>query len=623
MADLEDYEALEYSVAEDSETEQEFSLSDGADVSFASFSSDQADELISAIASKPSVRNIRSLLSVLRVSAVSDDTDAVPTVAIPAHIIDELSQFAFGEIPTALAKLAGLKPNVPAVKAPHWSRVEPLARAYAGLLTSLLAQASEEEATATLLAACALAAPILIPQPRRLSRLVQRCQDALASGHMDLVLPAHSFLRACVEAPGVPTSTRSAIFRAEYLAYVTCARSVTPLAQKRLALVRDCVIDLYATDLSGLGYETAFGFVRQLATFMRGALHGRVTNIGNARRRAKSTKSSGPSALLTWRFVNGLRCWAALVCAHPTEPTMLQILYPVSELLTGFLRVVPASIALAPARLNVCAILCALAERTGALIPTAPALLETLAALAGAAESQETAKSVRGRRLARDALVDLSCVLRVPKAVAAGRNYRDTVVVDSLHLILEYAAAHAYSAALPEHLVPIVRELRALGKIFGASKASFAAPYSQACTQTAKKLEAGASWLKAQRESLTVSPADLEAVGAWERALAAKGESPLAVALEAARAERASEHRTFTATPDEFQRPRRGRDAAEEELSDSESESVLVSDDGELDEDDSGSEDEEELSDVAPTPKRRRVTFTADAGDDAIVPLDL
>ena len=75
--------------------------------------------------------------------------------------------------------------------------------------------------------------------------------------------------------------------------------------------------------------------------------------------------------------INCLELWAKLLAAKADEPELRPLIYPVTQLLLGAARLVPAP-AYFPLRLRCARALNRLGEATGTFIPVAPILLEVL-----------------------------------------------------------------------------------------------------------------------------------------------------------------------------------------------------------------------------------------------------
>lgn len=357
--------------------------------------------------------------------------------------------------------------------------------------------------------------PYLVPHRRLCREHIKILLELWSSAAPNVRIAAFLAIRR-IAAAGDATVV-DVCLRGAYHGLVRNCKTTTIHTLDSINLLKNSASELYALDL-GASYEHAFGFIRQLAIHLRACLQ------------AKTRESF--QHVYNWQFLHCLDFWALVLgqtCAverdDPSPSPMQPLLYPLVQVATGALRLLPTS-RYFPFRFHVVASLLRLAQRTAVYIPLAPYLVDVF-------DAPELQRRSKPSTLAP---LNLDVTLRAPANYVRTRTYADQVAAEAAHLLLEFFAGQARSIALPELVVAPTVQLRRLLKTAAKAQAGGAnAAWTSQVRGVLDKAAQNAQWIQARRADVEFAPNDLSAVQRFLADEAADSEAPLEVALRLAR----------------------------------------------------------------------------------------
>eukprot|EP00899_Mesostigma_viride_P025298 jgi/Mesvir1/5953/Mv00712-RA.1 len=366
-------------------------------------------------------------------------------------------------------------------KSPRWKKLEPLVKTFLGNALHVLAQMTDNEMVAFTLRRLSFSITMLAAFPKIARKFLKTVLDLWGKSEGVVQMQAFLFIRQmCISIP----SFMEPALKGVYKAFTANAKFVTATSIRNIHFMTNCVVELYALD-ADVAYELAFTYIRQLAILLRSAL-------------TLKTKDSY-RGVYNWQFINCCDLWVKLLCTAPEEKLSLRpLVYPLSQVITGVMRMVP-TLRYFPLRLHAVRQLNALAAATGHFIPVAPVLLE----LFHFADFKRPPKAVQYGG------VDLDLVLRVTKQAVRSRGYQEDAVSRALLYLTEHLAQWAYSIAFPELAFPVLVQLRKLAKEVKVDR------FRIQLKQLAEQIEANAAYVSKKRDGVSISPKDVAAATAF------------------------------------------------------------------------------------------------------------
>lgn len=307
--------------------------------------------------------------------------------------------------------------------------------------------------------------------------------------------------------------------RGAYQSLVRSTKLTTVHTLPSINLMKNSATELYALDAAA-SYQAAFGFIRQLAIHLRNAL--------------KTRSPDTLQSVYNWQYLHCVDFWSIVLSAAcdrerveatGQESELQQLIYPLVQVATGAVRLVPTS-RYFPLRMHLLRSMLRLMQRTHIYVSLSPLLLEMI----GASEFTRKAKGSTLKPL------DLTTTLRAPTSYLKTRVYADQLAEEVPHLLLEFLATQSRSIAFPELVVPMTAQLRRTlkhGTTKGSSPSS--AKLSANCKQILAKIDSNARFVETKRRSVDFAPNNLKAVKRFLRDGDDKSETPLEAALRLAR----------------------------------------------------------------------------------------
>lgn len=278
-------------------------------------------------------------------------------------------------------------------------------------------------------------------------------------------------------------------FKGLYLAYAQACRSTSRQALPHIVLMSSCYVDLCAVDAHA-AYRHAFVYIRQLAIHLRNAI--------------QKASPDASRQVYNWQYVNCLRVWAQVLCAHARSTTapLRQLVYPLVQVCLGTARLLP-SIRYASLRLQCARILNQLAVELRVYVPVAPLLLEAL-------QFAELSKAPKASKA--DKPVDWATMVKASAADCAQRSYQEGLVQETLYLLAEHLHSTCCSIAFPEMAAPTVLALRT------TAKQTKIVALQKRCKRLLVQVEAQAKYIAQKRDLVEFAPSDATAAAEFLKA---------------------------------------------------------------------------------------------------------
>ncbi|ROT35018.1 Noc2-domain-containing protein [Sodiomyces alkalinus F11] len=401
---------------------------------------------------------------------------------------------------------------------------------------------------------------------------------------------------------------RETTLKAIYQGFVQSARVTNHNTLPGINLMKNSAAELWGMD-QGVGYTTAFTFIRQLAIHLRNSI---VHN-----------KDAAFRIVYNWQYTHSLDFWSTVLAEHCSaariaeagkESQLKLLIYPLVQVTLGAARLIPTATYF-PLRFHLLRALLRLSRATGTYIPLAPLLLEVL----------DSAELRRAPKPASLKPLDFRAAYKAPKAYLRTRVYQDGVGEQVAELLAEFFAVWCKNIAFPEMALPVTILLkrwlkrvrrgetrgppskndgkgkgRGKGKGKGKGKSDKSgggnrnAKVSGAIVLVVQKLEANAAFIEEKRSKVDFAPKDRTQVEAflrdfdWEK-------TPLGAYVVAQRKLRAEKLKMMEDARREDDRRRREEEGGDIEFQDEEDDAGEEINGAEEDEeeDDDGFDDDE------------------------------
>jgi nucleolar complex protein 2 len=372
---------------------------------------------------------------------------------------------------------------------------------------------------------------------------------------------------------------RELVLKATYQGLVQGCRVTNANTLQGINLMKNSAAELWGID-QGVGYTTAFTFIRQLAIHLRNSI---VHNKNDAYR-----------IVYNWQFTHSLDFWSCVLAEHCSpvkeaeagkESQLKLLIYPLVQVTLGAMRLIPTALYF-PMRFHLVRSLLRTSRATGTYIPLASPLLEVL----NSAEMKKPPKATSLKAL------DFAVNYKAPKSYLRTRVYQDGVGDQVVELLGEYFLLWATSIAFPELSLPVVIQLkRWLKHARSRSQGNRNAKLGSQLVLLVQKLEANAKFIEERRAKVDFSPKNRTQVDAFLRDFDLV-KTPLGAYVLAQRKARAERAKMLEESRKEEDRKRKEEEQGEP-MEEDDDDDDDASEDDEMDVEDELADEEEEDED--------------------------
>lgn len=384
---------------------------------------------------------------------------------------------------------------------------------------------------------------------------------------------------------------REAVLKVTYQGLIQGSRSTNPNTIQGINLMKNSAAELWGID-QGIGYTTAFTFIRQLAIHLRNSI--------------THNQNDSYKTVYNWQYVHSLDFWSCVLAQHCSllgeaesnkESQLKLLIYPLVQVTLGAMRLIPTSMYF-PLRFQLIRSLLRLSRATGTYIPLASALLEVL----------NSAEMKKGPNATTLKALDFSVQYKAPKSYLRTRVYQDGVGEQVIELFSEYFAIWSTNIAFPEFALPVVVMLKRWSKEVRGSKKGKGNRNTKLVSQIAllvQKIEMNAKFIEERRSKVDFAPRNREQVDKflsgfdWEK-------TPIGAFVVGQRKQRAEKAKMMEEARKEDEKKRKEEEQRElqgsdddvaSEPSEGEEDDEEASEESEVEEEDEGSGEEDEDED--------------------------
>jgi len=477
--------------------------SEGSDEDTASneLTKDTLKKWETALTTQHSLRAARETVLAFRSAVhVSDDDKQETKYAISnPQIYHQLVNLALTNIPAVfehhlpVQESKNGKVHVP-TENKKFKTIAPLFKSHMSSILHLLGHLSDAATLRLTLSSTLPLIPYLLSF-KKIVRDLARAVTEVWSSHSNTEaarIAAFLLLRrlAIIGDPGI----RENVLKATYQALVKGSRNITTHTIAGVNLMKNSASELWSID-TGVGYATAFSFIRQLAIHLRSSIQ------NNSKESYKN--------VYNWQYVHSLDFWSRVLSAQcaATDAPLRPLIYPLVQVTLGALRLIPTATYF-PLRFQLVRSLLRLSRTTGTYIPLAAVLYEVLSS----AEMRKAPKAATLKPL------DFATVIRAPKAYLHTRTYQDGVGEQVQELFTEFFGLWCKSIAFPELSLAVVVMLKRWLKDVSdrrPGKGNKNQKVNGSITLLVQKLEANSNYIKERRDKVEFAPNDRKGVEAF------------------------------------------------------------------------------------------------------------
>jgi len=269
-----------------------------------------------------------------------------------------------------------------------------------------------------------------------------------------------------------------------YKTYVSNCKFTSVTTLHLITFMQRCLVEMLGIRLD-LSYHFAFIYIRQLAIHLRNAI--------------TAQKKDLCKTVYNWQYVHSLVLWTRLVCEHHGDDSIHSLIYPLVQVITGTVKLIPSA-QYFPLRFHCVRALNMISDSTGVFIPVLPFLIEVL-------ESPEVRRKPKA---AGAKAFTFACILKLSKPQIHDKAFQDGVIDQLYELFLEYMTVHSHSLGFPELILPAVLQIKKFIKLCRTPA------HVKKLKQLADKVEESSKVTVQRRRTLTINLADFKAVKDWE-----------------------------------------------------------------------------------------------------------
>lgn len=372
-------------------------------------------------------------------------------------------------------------------RSPKWMEVKPAISAFMKATQQLITESKEPDLLAIVLKAMSNYMRYLSAFPNIaesvLKTLVSLWSAPLGDASAEYqVVRLNAFLRIRQLALTQPFPFIELCLKKSYLAYARRAKyggagSIMTNALPTLTFMGNCLVELYSLDHAS-SYQHAFVYIRQLALYLRAVMQ-------------KKTPEAFQQ-VYGWQYMHCLKLWVSVLSGaikqaregtdNHDESLMRSLVYPLTEIIMGTVRLAPAPARHVPLRFHCVRLLQQLAASAEMFIPTTTLLLEVL----DLKQLNMRPKKIKGKGGgATTRGVQLPFLIKLAKDdPLRTAEEQEACVAEVFKLLNREADLYRYSAGFPEFAMLITQRLRKYNK---NTKNSRWRAYARGCIDLCKR----------------------------------------------------------------------------------------------------------------------------------------
>eukprot|EP01087_Luapelamoeba_hula_P014176 TRINITY_DN4116_c0_g1_i2.p1 TRINITY_DN4116_c0_g1~~TRINITY_DN4116_c0_g1_i2.p1 ORF type:complete len:772 (+),score=170.61 TRINITY_DN4116_c0_g1_i2:124-2439(+) len=409
------------------------------------------------LAAKGSLNAVRRLVIAFRAATVMGDAAAEAKSHFPVYVrerrvFNQLMMFCLRNMHRLFDRALkiqtdGETTNLLPSSASRWPVISVIAKNFVQSLMHFLRSVAQPDMIAALLQSAFGLVPYIGSLPDVPNRILKILLDHWSQGADNVRVQA--FLVIHRMALRLPYPFINLCLKNTYLSFVRHSKFVHSASKPHIEFMSNCVVELYSLDPKA-AYQHAFVYIRQLALHLRNAL----TN---------KTKESHRT-VYNWQYINSLALWTKVVTGgasgRPAAPEMLQLVYPVVQLIVGAIGLVPTP-RYYPLRFHCLRLLLRIAESNHTFINVFPYILQVLDAQAFKKGKPANAKPL-----------DFAYVLKAGPSHVGTKVYMKGVYEEAMVLLRGGLSVYSHSVAFPELVVPTLSHVKRFRREVGDASIS-------------------------------------------------------------------------------------------------------------------------------------------------------
>ncbi|KAK9466321.1 Noc2p family-domain-containing protein [Lipomyces arxii] len=366
-----------------------------------------------------------------------------------------------------------------------FQQLVPVLKSLSSSLLALLADLSEPKTTTAVLTACEKLVPYFATFRRFIKSFIKTVVDIWSqSSHEPTRLSAWVVVRSIAESGDA--GMLELCMKTSYAGMIKNARQTTVHTMPLINFMKNSAASLYGLN-SGVAYQTAFDYIRQLAIHLRNSV-------------VHKTKDSY-KAVYNWQYIHSLDFWRRVLSLHAAAESspLRPLIYPFVQVTLGAMRLIPAP-QYFPLRFTLFHTLLGLARDTDVYIPLLPDITEMLTS---------TAVTKPGKPSTLHPF-DFDHNIRANTAYLGTKIYQTGVCDKIVECVLEFYGLYAKHIAFPELVVPCVITLKryARGRDKPSTKQKQNVRFFKQLLELVDRLELNSKYIQDKRKNVEFGPAN-------------------------------------------------------------------------------------------------------------------